>query len=103
MSKRKHQVIIKVKGMKPFIIDDNRSKSYSFVQPKRDEAHYNAQTCSKAIIYSSEISFIGRCILDSPNIETGGQLFGFWTASGNPVVVYAIGPGPKANHQVALC
>ena len=56
----------------------------------------------KAYIYQSEISFIGKCILDYPNIETGGQLFGYWTASGAPVVVYAIGPGPNANHQVAF-
>lgn len=102
MSKRKHQFIIKVKGRKPIIIhDDSRAKSYSLDQHKQEE-HYIPQRCTKALIYSSEISYIGRCILDSPNIETGGQLFGFWTASGAPVVVYAIGPGPKANHQVTF-
>ena len=37
---------------------------------------------SKAIIYRSEIDYISRCILDYPNIETGGQLFGYWTALG---------------------
>lgn len=57
---------------------------------------------NKAFIYNSELEFLGKCILDSPNIETGGQLFGYWTASGAPVVVYAIGPGPNANHQVAF-
>ncbi len=55
-----------------------------------------------AYIYESELNYIGKCILDYPRIETGGQLFGFWTASGVPVVVYAIGPGPKANHQVTF-
>lgn len=55
-----------------------------------------------AIIYRSELDFISRCILDRPNIETGGQLFGFWTGSGVPVVLFAIGPGPRANHQVAF-
>lgn len=57
---------------------------------------------SKAYVYESELSYLGKCILDFPTIETGGQLFGFWTASGAPVVVYAIGPGPKANHQVTF-
>lgn len=57
---------------------------------------------NKAFIYNSELEFLGKCILDSPNIETGGQLFGYWTASGSPVVVYAIGPGPRANHQIAF-
>ncbi len=55
-----------------------------------------------AIIFRSEFDFISRCILDYPNIETGGQLFGYWTAEGVPVVLYAIGPGPRANHQGAF-
>lgn len=53
----------------------------------------------KALIYSSELKYIAKCISDYPNIETGGQLFGAWTASGSPRVIYAIGPGKRANHQ----
>lgn len=52
-----------------------------------------------AIIYQSELDYISRCILDYPNIETGGQLFGFWTSMGTPVVMYAIGPGRYAQHN----
>ena len=55
-----------------------------------------------AMIYQSELDFISRCILDYPHFETGGQLFGYWTAAGVPVVLFAIGPGPLANHQVAF-
>lgn len=55
-----------------------------------------------AMIYRSELDYISRCILDSTTIETGGQLFGFWTSTGIPVVLYAIGPGPLANHQVTF-
>lgn len=61
-----------------------------------------SRPASVAIIYRSEMDYISRCILDSPNIETGGQLFGFVTEYGAPVVCYAIGPGPRANHQVAF-
>lgn len=52
-----------------------------------------------AIIYKSELDYISRCILDYINIETGGQLFGYWTATGTPVVMYAIGPGINAQHN----
>lgn len=52
-----------------------------------------------AMIYMSELDYMSRCILDYPNIETGGQLFGFWTNTGTPVVLYAIGPGPMARHH----
>lgn len=52
-----------------------------------------------AIIYRSELDFISRCILDYPNIETGGQLFGFWTSDGTPIVTYVIGPGINAQHH----
>lgn len=55
-----------------------------------------------AIIFKSEFDYISRCILDYKDIETGGQLFGYWTAENIPVVLYAIGPGPKANHQTAF-
>jgi len=54
---------------------------------------------SKVLIYKSELDYISRCVLDYPNIETGGDLFGFWTHSGYPVIQYVIGPGPNANHQ----
>ena len=66
----------------------------------RDEAR--DMPSATAVIYQSELDYISRCILDYPNIETGGQLFGFWSASGTPVVVFAIGPGARANHQVAF-
>lgn len=55
-----------------------------------------------AIIYRSEFDYISRCILDYRNIETGGQLFGFWTSTGIPVILYAIGPGRAANHEIAF-
>jgi hypothetical protein len=48
---------------------------------------------AKALIYESELAFISRCVMDFPHIETGGDLFGFWTYSGYPVVQYVIGPG----------
>jgi len=57
---------------------------------------------SKAIIYKSELDYISRCVLDYPNIETGGDLFGFWTHSGFPVIQYVIGPGQHANHQISF-
>lgn len=60
------------------------------------------QPATIALIYRSELDYISRCILDCPNIETGGQLFGYWTAERVPVVLYAIGPGPHANHQGAF-
>lgn len=53
----------------------------------------------RVIIFQSELDYLSRCILDRKTIETGGQLFGWWTSDGTPVILYAIGPGPKANHQ----
>lgn len=60
------------------------------------------QAKGRVIAYKSELDYIGRCILDYPDIETGGQLFGYWTEFGTPVVLYAIGPGPRANHQTTF-
>lgn len=67
--------------------------------PQRDLA---ISPSDKAIIYKSELDFVSRCILDYPHIETGGQMFGYWTDDGTPVVLYTIGPGPCANHQITF-
>ena len=78
----------------------NIKKSFSQAAKTFSE---NSEMCSKAsdkaIIYKSEWEYISRCILDYPNIETGGQLFGFWTSTGTPVILYAIGPGKNAQHN----
>lgn len=54
------------------------------------------------LIYRSEYDYLSRFILDYPDIETGGQAYGFFTDKGVFVVVYAIGPGPQTNHQVTF-
>lgn len=57
-------------------------------------------TClPEVVIYRSEQDYIQKCILEYPRLETGGQLFGYWTPKGRPVVLYAIGPGPHAGHH----
>lgn len=61
-----------------------------------------AAPATGVIIFKSELDYLSRCILDRPDIETGGQLFGYFTREGVPVVMYAIGPGPDANHEPAF-
>ena len=62
----------------------------------------DGRPASTVLVFQSELDYISRCILDYPRIETGGQLFGYWTAAGVPVVLFAIGPGPNANHSTAF-
>lgn len=68
-------------------------------QPKRKTVVDATRPSPIAIIYKSELDIISRFILDYPSIETGGQLFGYWTATGTPVVCYVIGPGRHASHN----
>ena len=87
-----------------------RQITYSLKNYKKVKSSYSAPVdltskatpASKVLIYKSELEYISRCILDYTNIETGGQLFGYWTSDGVPVVLYVIGPGPHANHQGAF-
>ena len=44
-------------------------------------------------MFQSELDKIQRYVLAYPNIETGGDLFGLWSRSGDPVVQLLIGPG----------
>ena len=57
----------------------------------------NDNSLQYALIYQSELDLVSRWVLDYPDIETGGDFFGFWTHRGNPVVQFAIGPGPNVN------
>ena len=83
-------------------------KAYlQIVRPKKAQTQIVAisdtQVATKEVIaYQSELDYISRCILSHPNIETGGQIFGFYASKGTPVVCYAIGPGSHANHQVTF-
>ncbi len=62
------------------------------------EQHFSQSSCDYVLISSGEMDILSRHILDYPNIETGGQLFGYWTYDGKPVVLFALGPGPNARH-----
>ena len=105
-------IILIVAGMqkkrenKPNDIDmGKRHDYYSSTYARASESTYlpeEAAPAKMAVIYRSEMDYISRCIRDYPNIETGGQLFGFLTENGAPVVCYAIGPGRDANHQQAF-
>lgn len=55
---------------------------------------------AKSLIHQTELDYISRCIQDYPNMEIGGDLFGFYTTSGIPVVQFATGPGAKAQQSV---
>ncbi len=80
----------------------NRAASQHNADAARPQLMDEKAPSPVAFIYRSELDYISRCVLDYPNIETGGQLFGFWTSQGAPVVLYAIGPGRNANHQHAF-
>ena len=47
-------------------------------------------------IFESELAAIAYEANRYSNCETGGDLYGLWTASGEPVVFLAVGPGPMA-------
>jgi hypothetical protein len=52
-----------------------------------------------ATAYQSELNFIANCVLDYPDLETGGDYFGFWNKYNMPVVVFVTGPGPKTSRS----
>ncbi|MCX6062805.1 MAG: hypothetical protein NTV26_01220 [Caldiserica bacterium] len=53
----------------------------------------------KALIYDGELEIMARFVADYPGIETGGDLFGFWTHTGSPMIEYVLGPGDHADHN----
>jgi hypothetical protein len=57
------------------------------------------ETPDRVIIYKGELEYISRCILDYPDIETGGNFFGFYTTFRIPVIQYVLGPGKHSEHD----
>ena len=53
----------------------------------------------KTLIYEQELEHIAGWVQEYPNLETGGDLFGFWTHSGFPVVQFVLGPGKTSRHN----
>lgn len=49
-----------------------------------------------ATLYKEDLEYMSKCILDYPDIETGGDFFGFWNNLGYPVILYVTGPGRNA-------
>ena len=56
---------------------------------------------TKVLIYEAEARRIARFVYEYPDLETGGDLFGYWTHSGAPVISYVIGPGRGSSHNLA--
>jgi hypothetical protein len=55
----------------------------------------------KILTHQSELDNLAGWVLEHPDRETGGDLFGFWTHSGSPAVQLVLGPGARARHEVA--
>ena len=94
--KRKAFERYRVKRLKK-VCGTKEVKSIQFVSPKVETSED-----SVVYIYRSEFDILSRYILDCPNIETGGELMGFFTEHGDFVVCLAIGPGTNANHQITF-
>lgn len=76
-------------------------KVFEFVanKDKNKPQYIKSDDNRKIIIYQSELDYLSKCILESPRLETGGNLFGLWTPFGIPLIHYVVGPGPKAVHN----
>ena len=55
-----------------------------------------------ATIFKEDLEYISRCILDYPDIETGGDFFGFWNNLGFPVIQYVTGQGKNSYQHVTF-
>ena len=91
-------------------LNRSQKKRWTLFNNKREKSTYtkipkDLSTSSShdyVLTNQEEMDILSRFILDYKNIETGGQLFGYWTFDGKPVVLYVLGPGPMAGHHSAF-
>ena len=74
-----------------FRISNRRRQNMMYIflsRPERETRNTQESSVPNGqgiLIFKSELDYISRCILDRKNIETGGQLFGYWSEDGRPV------------------
>ena len=65
------------------------------------DSNYRKAGLFKTLTYKKELDHIAGWVKEYPALETGGDLFGFWTHSGFPVVQLVLGPGSNSRHNPA--
>ena len=56
---------------------------------------FNGNSNVKVFMYECELNFLKWLVLQKPNIETGGDLFGLWQDERTAVVQFILGPGEE--------
>lgn len=52
-----------------------------------------------AMIYESEMNAIRKYVLEYPDLETGGSMYGWYSETGLPIIALVTGPGRNAMHH----
>ena len=52
-----------------------------------------------AMIFGSEVEAIRNYVLQYPNLETGGSMYGWYSETGLPIIALVTGPGRNAMHH----
>jgi hypothetical protein len=81
---------------RPYDNPDNGREAFDG-SPRRGDGRPSDR---KVLIYATEADRVASLTLEHPDIETGGDLFGYWTHTGSPIVACAIGPGRDCRHNV---
>ncbi|MBQ7584904.1 MAG: Mov34/MPN/PAD-1 family protein [Desulfovibrionaceae bacterium] len=77
----------------------NKKHKFNRQTPKMQPELARPPSLDYVLINQEELDLLSKYILDYPDLETGGQLFGFWRFDGRPVIHLVLGPGPMAEHQ----
>ena len=93
-----HRVCNRSKKIKRRLYNAKKRK-YKRRIPKMPQETAYSYAREYVVINQEELDLLSKYILDYPDLETGGQLFGFWCYDGRPVVHLVLGPGPLAEHH----
>lgn len=58
-----------------------------------EESLTRAQTDLRVFMYKEDMKMMEELVLQYPNFETGGDLFGLWTSDGKAMIHVVLGPG----------
>lgn len=79
---------------------NTKSNKNMNIVDKFTSGFFNKEEDFEITLFASEYNYIVNCVLEFNDIETGGDLFGSFTNSGNPLLHYVLGPGPNVRRNV---
>lgn len=77
----------------PTSTGEKQSRALFLTSNQRSQSDFSSNRDFKVFMFKEDYQMMENLVLEYPNLETGGDLFGLWTTDGDAVLHVVLGPG----------